>query len=160
MDRRLAAFAWVALLPLVPGCAEGSCTLLCCGGGKAQLIVLGPNWGELEPTVHRLDVTLDDTMFTVTCDLAQLQCDAPEDVVGDTPVNVFVRGQGQIVIDIGDDLGSSRDLPDDYAVTVVRGGSVVTEDEGSFVYMESRPNGPDCDPVCRSTDGAFVMVDV
>lgn len=159
MHRRLAAFALLACLPLVPGCTGTTCTLVGCSGGSAQLIVLGPNWDELEPVVHQLDVTLDDTSFTVTCDIAQLQCDDPVDVSGDLPLNVFVRGDGQIVIDVGDEFGSGEELPDDYAVTVTREGTVVTEDSGSFVYAETRPNGPDCQPVCRSTDGAFVMVE-
>ena len=159
MDRRLAAFALLACLPLVPGCDVKSCTLAGCSGGSAQLIVLGPNWDELEPLVHQLDVTLDDTSFSVTCDIAELQCDDPVDVSGDLPLNVFVRGDGQIVIDVGNPDDSGQELPDDYSVTVTREGTVVTEDSGSFVYAENRPNGPDCAPVCRSTDGAFVMVD-
>ncbi len=159
MHRRLAAFALLACLPFFDGCDSGSCTLAGCSGGSAQLIVLGPNWDELEPVVHQLDVTLDDTSFTVTCDIAQLQCDAPVDVRGDLPLNVFVRGDGQIVIDVGDEFGSGEELPEGYAVTVTREGTVVTEDSGSFVYTETRPNGPDCQPVCRNTDGAFVMVE-
>ncbi|MCR9159858.1 MAG: hypothetical protein ACE37F_05875 [Nannocystaceae bacterium] len=159
MDPRSAAFALLACLPLVPGCNTSTCTLVGCSGGSAQLIVLGPNWGALEPVEHRLDVSLDDTSFTVSCDIAQQTCDGPVVRSGDLPLSVFIRGEGQIVIDIGDEFGSSDALPDDYAVTVTRAGTVVTDDSGSFVYTQTRPNGPDCEPVCRSTDGAFVMVE-
>ncbi|MEM6290111.1 MAG: hypothetical protein AAGA54_02565 [Myxococcota bacterium] len=148
-----------ALLGMLSGCGAGDCTLVGCAGGKTSLVVLGPNWSALEPAVHTLDVQLGDTSFTVTCDIAGLNCDTPEDLTGDLEIRVFISGEGQITVDIGSDFDSGDNLPDGYAVTVTRDGSVVTQEAAAFEFEESRPNGPDCPGVCRTTDGAFVFVE-
>ncbi len=161
MRRRHVLPSLSALLGLcaMPGCGAGECTLVGCGGEKTSVVVLGPNWSALEPAVHTLDVELGETTFRVTCDIAALRCEPVENLSGNLEINVFVSGQGQITIDVGSEFNTGADLPDGYTVTVTRDGNVVTEDEGSFEFEESRPNGPDCSPVCRTTDGAFVFVE-
>lgn len=50
-------------------------------------------------------------------------------------------------------------LPDDFEVEVSVGGSLVTQESGGFEYDEFKPNGPDCAPTCRNSDGAFIFVE-
>ena len=71
---------------------------------------------------------------------------------------MFVTTNNQIRINVT--AGDTTQLPDDFRVAVSVGGSEVAQESGAFEYDESQPNGPGCGSTCRSSDGAFVFVEL
>lgn len=158
--RSLAAvLAATFVLPL-PACSSRDCTLVGCDNQPVSVVLLSPNWMPLEPAVYRLEFMLDGSGFFTTCTVSQSEqsCVPVEGLAADFEVAVFVTTNNQIRINVTAD--DNTQLPDDFQVAVSVGGSLVTEESGTFEYEEFQPNGPDCAGLCRNSDGAFVFVEL
>lgn len=154
----LAAAASIALA--LSACADKTCTLIGCADEPVALILLGPNWMPLETAVYEVAFELDGVAYTTTCSATETEqsCEPAEGSTPDFDVSVFVTTNNQIRINVTAD---DRDqLPEDFRVDVLVGGSSVVEESGAFEYDESQPGGPGCGSTCRSSDGAFVFVEL
>lgn len=141
-------------------CADRSCTLVGCVSEPVTVVLLSPNWMPLEPAVYELAFELNGARYTTTCSAtpAEQSCDSVAGEPQDFGVSVFVTTNNQIRINVTSDTPDL--LPDDFRVEVSVAGSLVVEESGAFEYDESQPNGPGCEPTCRSSDGAFVFVEL
>ena len=158
--RSLAAALVTTSVLLLPACGSRDCTLVGCANEPVSVVLLSPNWMPLEPAVYGLVFKLDGSGFAATCTVSdgEQSCVPVEGLAADFDVAVFVTTNNQIRINVTAD--DSALLPEDFQVEVSVGGSLVTEESGSFEYDEFRPNGPDCAPTCRNSDGAFVFVEL
>lgn len=154
----LAAAAGLAVA--LSACADQKCTLIGCANEPVALILLGPNWMPLQPAVYELAFELDGLGYTTTCSATEAEkaCDPVQGSSPNLGVSVFVTTNNQIRINITAD--DRTQLPEDFRVEASVGGSSVVEESGDFVYDESQPNGPGCGSTCRSSDGAFVFVEL
>jgi hypothetical protein len=72
-------------------------------------------------------------------------------------VQAYVTSGDRIVVAFGTE--NPADLPRAYRAQAFSGSQPLIEVSGELTYAETPPNGPDCSPTCRVSDGAFVVVE-
>jgi len=135
-----------------PGAAQ-ACTEIGCLNG------LHLTWaqGSWKPGAYTIEVTLDGTKVTCEGQLPLPACASgagfhcsPGALVrlGESGCALPPEQHGLAGIDI-------ETMPAHVRVAVRRGGDEVGAQELTPQYRESRPNGPDCEPVCRQASGTL-----
>lgn len=128
-----------------------NCTAIgCLNGFHLDLDHQGP-WA---PGAYAFEITADGAQVTCTgalplqgCDAGPtLRCDVDERVViGESGCALAADQQGFADIHFNGE-------PAEVSVTLRRDGEVIGEYAGSPSYTESRPNGPECEPVCHQAN--------
>ena len=137
-----------------------SCTDIGCGDGVS--IVVSPEsnvWQEGSYTVElELDGSRRSCNFSIPADLpptgsvTSLECGLLEQLAECTSVRQGdavsqscspIPNQHRLVLD-------AQGQPASVTVTLKRDDAVLLSHEDEFRYVETRPNGPDCGPVCRN----------
>lgn len=144
-----------ALLPalLLLGCAGtspsgGGCTEIGCGSAFSINFQRQGAWG---PGAYTVKVTVDGAPFTCTATIP-LSCDAPSPCPGDAP---FLLGLNGCALDPSQHSLSGIELkqgtaPASIQVDVAQDGKDLGTGTFKPTYTTSQPNGPDCEPVCKS----------
>lgn len=141
-----------------------SCTEIGCAGGV--FVRVTPQGGIWQPGTYALELSLDD-------DRSECEISIPDDLPARGAVTSVPCGEG---IDVmlqqlaectetrsGDSVSQSCEPipgqyelrffafqePDRLRLTLNRDGAELLSEDRRLTYAESRPNGPDCEPVCR-----------
>lgn len=147
--------ALIALLPalLLLSCAGtspsgGGCTEMGCGPGFS---INFQRQGAWEPGAYTVKVTVDGAPFTCSATIP-LSCDAPSACPEDAP---FVLGLSGCALEpsqhslLGIELKQGT-APASIQVDVAQDGKELGTGTFTPTYTTSQPNGPDCEPVCKS----------
>ncbi len=135
MIRRMVLLPWV-LLPLMPACdsAGGSCTLIGCA--EDGLVIELTSGSGIPAGSYRI------TAGATAGSVGMKQCDFVLPSTGADPDPDCRVGESGVMW--------PGFAPTELTVIVARDGNPAHSDEHVVTYQESRPNGPDCGPVCRS----------
>lgn len=157
---RLGRLGLVGLLGLAIACTKGhadpggppggkACTMIgCLDGVRVELAHAGA-WA---PGTYTFAVDLDGAVVTCTGALPLPACDAGPAITCDGEgVQVMESGcalepAAQSFPEIMIPRGDLREL----GLTVTLGGAPLVTTRMKPAYVESRPNGPECEPLCRS----------
>jgi hypothetical protein len=146
MLRSLGLLSILSLL-VFPGCASKECTLIGCASSFEAAFTGSTG----KPGRYRVDVVTDGVPSTCevtlpwTCD-TQPTCSASNVPWKMTMSGCALGADGQRL----DGIAFREHLPVSLEMMVRRDDVAVGEGSVNPQYAESRPNGPDCDPVCRS----------
>jgi hypothetical protein len=140
-----------------------SCTEIGCGD-QARL-TLRPKGGEWLPGAYEMSVTVDGVerrcAFSVPADLPEprtgrslCEPELPLYIQPETTCTEYRDGNSisQSCTPIPERYSASFTLdgtPPALAIVVERDGAVILEQTPALEYRSLRPNGPDCDPLCR-----------
>jgi hypothetical protein len=158
MSPRVLLAATLPLLAAVsPGCVRShACTTIGCAN-QATIAIHRPDWATLALAVE-LDI-----------DGRKVLCAAPGPQQGGAPCDSNVSLETRQLSDCHDtstdgaisqtctpngrfeEVITIRGTPDLVAVTLKSAGAVVGQRTFQLAYTSSRPNGPDCDPLCRQS---------
>lgn len=125
-----------------------SCTLVGCVNGVS--VTLGTGSGAWQEGEYAVELSLDDEQ--VSCAFA-----VPEDspVTGSSTtldcgpgITALLMSRGSTANDFDVQL-SSYSEPKTLTVSLSHDGAEILSSSPPVVYIESQPNGPDCEPVCR-----------
>lgn len=143
---------------LSTGACDQACTEAGCNTLPVEVVFLGPNWGPLPARTYDVTLDLDGATIDTTCTTGVdgSACEPPT-VTGDLEVQTYVTSGDRIVVAFGTD--NPADLPTSYRAQAFSGSQPLIEVSGELTYAETHPNGPDCSPTCRASDGAFVVVE-
>jgi hypothetical protein len=152
------------------GCVLGSCleTHECTDIGcvdQANFTIRTAS-GAWEAGEYSLSVTFDDVVHTCSFTLPDdLPAQGSLDALDCTPrLDAYIQQESMCMeYRNGDSVSQScTPIPDQYslsgwfygtpstlAVSLERDGAELVEETHSLSYEESRPNGPECDPICR-----------
>lgn len=141
---------FISLLITSAGCdALDACTDAGCGDAT-PIFVTGPQGAALEDGIYELELSLDDDGFSFVCDMSQPNTSCQTDDAG--APQAVIDGKGRIQV-------SFVGTPSSYDLIVEPPMGEPVVETGTFTYDESRPNGPDCEPVCRTpVEDYFVEV--
>lgn len=136
-----------------------SCTDIGCGNGVAM--VVHPESHTWREGTYTVEIALDD-------DLRSCRFSVPEDLPATGATSSFECGLLEQLAECnevrnGDAVSQSCELvpgayrlvlntygePANLGVSVARDGDTLLSHEQTLRYTESRPNGPECGPVCR-----------
>lgn len=144
MSARAATLA--LLLWAGPANAQMACTLIGCIDGLTIDMPADQRW---EPGRYVFDVTLDGRSIRCTgalplktCEERSLTCNAGGVMITESgcAMPADSHGFGPIAIASG---------PSSIALTIRRDGQTIATGDWTPEYKTSRPNGPQCPPVCR-----------
>ncbi len=132
-----------------------ACTTLGCQNGLHLTWAQGP-W---KPGLYTVEVALDGATVTCTGRLPLPACDAglgfrcgpgASILLGESGCALPPEQHGLASIDIAE-------MPAHARITVRRDGLVIGTQEIEPRYRETRPNGPDCEPVCRQASDTLPL---
>jgi hypothetical protein len=131
----------------VSGCSSKTCTLRGCTDGFSATVGSG-EIGSLPNGTHRLEVIADAASLTCTFQIP-LGTTAPACSTG-LSVLVAPAGQGVETITVAGTPGQVHawqyvdDVP-------------ILDAAAAPSYEENRPNGPECEPVCRQASASWTL---
>jgi hypothetical protein len=129
-----------------PASGGGPCTLIGCGSAFSARFEKAGTWS---PGDYRVVVELDGTVVECTATLP-LSCDAPFPC--DNP-DVLLLLDGCALPAAEHALGGVElvtSTPTSVSVEVFYDGASLARGDWQPAYVTSRPNGPDCEPECRT----------
>lgn len=135
--------------PQKPGPADPGrpCTMIgCYNGFTASLDTKGP----LPPGHYTVDVEADGVRGSYEVDIPLPPCDTRGKYTGELKFGV---GESGCALPPDQHTLSEvhlETLPKEVKIRIVRTGTVLADVAFTPAYRESRPNGPDCEPVCNS----------
>lgn len=145
----------LSLLPLLsplalaaPGCdtISHSCTTIGCADTLGVRVAAAH--GALPPGTYDVTVELDGARAKVECFVesppVNSSCSAIENAAVFLSTQAIVGVSGDLQLDL-----AVLATPSSVVVTVERDGSAVASQTLAPTYQTSRPNGPDCGPICR-----------
>ena len=147
----------VSVGTLLPGCIQEThaCTLIGCASGM-EIQLQAPSWPQAS-----YDVQVVTDGATRTCTVAlPFSCDTRPSCV--PAEGAWVLGLSGCMLGPGQESLSGvilNDAPGSIDVQVRRDGKVVGQAHAEPTYRESRPNGPDCEPVCRTAPSITLPLD-
>jgi hypothetical protein len=142
---------WIALTSLVavifaPACSSQECTLIGCADSLQVWFTGAPD----KPGLYQIEVVADGV--PASCQLAVPHTCGTQASCSGGPSNwrlsVSACGPGQAPQSINGFI-FYKDAPTSFVFVVRRDDVVVGGGSAQPTYRESRPNGLDCDPVCR-----------
>ena len=150
---------WVALSSLfaicVQGCSSKACTLIGCAD-SLQIWFTGAT---AKPGLYQIEVVADGV--PTSCQIALPHTCGTQATCSGGPTNwrltVSECGPGQPQQSVNGVI-FYKDVPASLDFIVRRDDVVVGGGSAQPIYKESRPNGPDCDPVCRQAPD--IQVDI
>lgn len=131
------------------------CTAIGCQNGLHLTWAQGP-W---KPGAYTIEVSLDGTKVTCEGQLPLPACESGAGFhcspgaslrLGESGCALPPEQHGLAGIDIDT-------MPEHVRVAVRRGGVEVGAQELTPQYKEGRPNGPECEPVCRQASGTLAL---
>jgi len=154
MNLRRATAAIVVLLcacarsPGAPGPNSKMCTEIGCADGLTITMAKGSPW---EPGAYTFAFELDGAPVTCTGALPLKACDAGPSLTCDPSGRVQIAESGCA---LPPDQHGFSDIRVPTAVTkvklaIARDGQALRSFEFAPKFVETRPNGPDCEPVCH-----------
>lgn len=130
----------------VPG--ERACTQIGCTDGATIALIKGTGW---QPGGYSFALELDGAPVTCTASLPLKPCAAGPTTVCDPAERVEIVESG-CALPVEQQGFTELRLPalvQNVTVAITRDGEKLAESAFTPSYIELRPNGPDCDPVCR-----------
>jgi len=141
---------WVALSSLLSvicmqGCSSKDCTLIGC----ADSLRVWLTGATAKPGRYQIEVVADGVPST--CQIALPHTCGTQPACSGAPANwrLTISPCGPNQPQSIDGFVFYRDVPVSFDFVVRRDDAVVGGGSAQPVYRESRPNGADCDPVCR-----------
>jgi len=127
------------------------CTAIGCGK-NGMFVTLVSSFGIWAEGSYRLTVTLDRQQQT--CDFS-----VPAELPSGVGVTSLDCGGSDFEAGLGD-YGVSLQFstkPKTLGLELARDGTVLLSDSRKPTYEESRPNGPDCEPLCKWADFQIIV---
>ena len=157
--------ALAALLGSIPGlgCASSSppqtgCTEIGCNDGLTVTFAPNSGWA---PGSYRFVIDIDGQVTTCEGSLPLKDCDAGPSLqcspatervrIGESGCALPPEQQGFSELQIGVPPAAS------VKITVSRDGAELVQKTLAPQYKTSRPNGPDCEPVCQSASESLMI---
>ena len=141
----LAAFLLVSVL--APGCRERVCTLIGCANGfEIHLTRSAP----LAAGSYGFQFVIDGR--AVSCSLTLPTTSQVQACAEGSGVTV-AAGPGAALGDVHID-----GTPESVLATVTHGAETIASGSFKPLYRESRPNGPECPPVCKNAEASLRFV--
>lgn len=132
--------------PSSPAPVRG-CTEIGCVDGLRVTLEPSARW---PAGSYRFDLVIDGTATSCTGSLPLPSCDTPGLSCSGAGVQIGESGCALPPAEHGYSELMFASAPREVRVTISRDGQVVGERELEPVYQTSRPNGPECPPVCNS----------
>lgn len=128
---------------------ERICTAIGCNDGLEIEVAKAGAW---QPGAYTFAFALDGEKVTCTGALPLKPCDAGQSLACDAPGKVEI-GESGCALPAGDHGFAGIRVPGRPArveLTIARDGQQIGAGVFTPNYVESRPNGPGCEPVCTS----------
>lgn len=159
LSLQLARASLPALLLALASCSQagpdGACTEIGCQNGLHLTWDQGP-W---KPGPYTIEVTLDGTKVTCEGKLPLPACDAGPGFKCTPGASLRLGESGCALPPEQHGLGGIDidTMPAQVRIVVRRDGVEVGAQEITPKYQESRPNGPQCEPVCRQASATLTL---
>lgn len=135
--------------PADPGAGEKMCTQIGCIDGLQVQVEKATPW---PPGAYTFVVTLDDTTITCTGALPLRPCEEAPSLTCDVPDRIIIGESGCALppeqhgfADIHVPSAVER-----FALAITHDGQPLGGIDVKPTYVTSQPNGPGCEPICRS----------
>lgn len=137
MGKRLLLVALVLVMAPAVGCQERACTEIGCQDGLTFVLPASSEW-----IGSQVEICVGDLCGTV-------ESLSSGDQQASDPLAGAVRLDGNRLVWVGSPERLDYEAPVELTVTGPFGGTGTRFDPD---WTESRPNGPDCPPVCRAAE--------